>query len=404
MNKLDLRTLMRVLMPLVSSLFMCGANASDTPHEPMAVLNALADRIYVLGETSGNASDMVAAEVKAAAEILQYIASGATSGLLGKENGQQSPLAAAAYMGYPNVTSALLTSDLVLAHINDADGMGLTPWIATNLSMKQALWTCNPATFEDPFKFVPMFVTQPYYLSGTASPYRRTREVLESAGAFIDLGKAKDVWLTNCKNQLEGTKAKVEASTDLLKTVQELGASDLTAQLIKLQKQAAETGRIPPLPAGVNIAAVAPTDSISVSAARNTPAPNTPGANAVLVQLGNTVQQVQAAYSTTAQPVSANIREKPETTFIRVLETGTWFFFDHFGKIETIRVEAPFTGHVAGVTLGTSESGVINTLGQPTRKFTTGTTTAMVYAVDGSYHASLRFDIQGRLTTIFLVK
>jgi hypothetical protein len=144
-------------------------------------------------------------------------------------------------MGYPNVVAALLTSKLVVAHINDADEMGVTPWIAANLSMRQSVWTCSPAVFEDPFKFVPMLVTQPYYLSGAVPPYNKAREVLEKAGASSDVTKAKEVWLTNCKNQSDETSTKVQASTDLQKTVQELGAADLTSQLMRLQKKSAET-------------------------------------------------------------------------------------------------------------------------------------------------------------------
>jgi hypothetical protein len=117
----------------------------------------------------------------------------------------------------------------------------VTPWIAANLSMRQSLWTCNPAIFDDPFKFVPMFVTQPYYMSGKISPYTKAREVLERAGASSDVTKAKRAWLTNCKNQSDETRTKVQASTDLQKTVQELGVADLTSQLIRLQKKAAET-------------------------------------------------------------------------------------------------------------------------------------------------------------------
>lgn len=229
---------MRMTLACVLMLSVSAANAADPPRDPMAVLNSLADRIYVLGETSGKAADMVAAEEKAADEIREYIATGATDGLLAKDKGKQSPLAAAAYMGYPNVVAALLTSHLVIAHMNDADEMGVTPWIAANLSMRQALWTCNPAIFNDPFKFVPMFVTQPYYLSQPMSPYTKTREVLEKAGAQSDAPKAKAVWLTNCKNQSDETRARVEASSDLQKTVQELGAAALTSQLMRLQKKA----------------------------------------------------------------------------------------------------------------------------------------------------------------------
>lgn len=230
---------------LVPVIFTCAATAADAQRDPTAVLNSLADRIYVLGETSGKVADMIAAEAKAAGEIRQYVASGSTDGLLAKEKGKQSPLAAAAYMGYPNVVAALLTSNLIRAHINDADEMGVTPWIAANLSMKQSLWTCNPAIFDNPYKFVPMFVTQPYYISNPTPPYKKTREVLEEAGVSSDMIKAKEVWLTNCKNQSDEAKTRVQASTDLQKTVQELGAADFSSQLIKLQKKAAEGPKKP---------------------------------------------------------------------------------------------------------------------------------------------------------------
>ncbi|PWT85906.1 MAG: hypothetical protein C5B58_02325 [Acidobacteria bacterium] len=182
---------------------------------------------------------MIAAEASAADEIRQYVASGSTDGLLAKDGAHQSPLTAAAYMGYPNVVAALLTSDLVREHINDANEMGLTPWIAANLSMRQSISVCNPSVFNDPFKFVPMLVTQPYYLSHPM-PYTKTREVLEKAGAASEMAKAKEVWLTNCKNQSPETKSKVQASSDLQKTVQELGAVDVTARMTKFQKKAAE--------------------------------------------------------------------------------------------------------------------------------------------------------------------
>jgi hypothetical protein len=232
---------MRTSLVCVLMLSVSAADAADLPRDPLAVLNSLADKIYVVGETSGKAADMVAAEEKAADEIRQYIAAGSTDGLLAKEKGKQSPLAAAAYMGYPNVVSALLSSKLVVAHINDADEMGVTPWIAATLSMRQSVWTCNPAVFEDPFKFVPMLVTQPYYISEAIPPYKKAREVLEKAGASSDATKAKKVWLTLCKNQTGETRTKVQASTDLQKTVQELGAADLTAQLMRLQRKSAET-------------------------------------------------------------------------------------------------------------------------------------------------------------------
>jgi len=245
MKKIIKNRLFHIATLLVSILLPCSANATDAQRDPMTVLNSLANRIYVLGETTGNLEDMIAAEVKAADEVRQYVATGLTDGLLAKEKSQQSPLSAAAYMGYPNVVAALLESKLVRARINDADEIGMTPWIAANFSMRQSLWTCNPALFDNPFKFVPMYVTQAYYLANPTPPYKRTREVLEDAGASPDLNKAKKVWLTICKSQSAEGQAKVQSSTDLQKTVQELGAFDLATQLIKLQKQAKESEKHP---------------------------------------------------------------------------------------------------------------------------------------------------------------
>lgn len=240
MNKIITSSFGRTSALLMVMFFSCAANAADAQRDPMAVLNSLADKIYVLGESGGKVVEMIAAEVKAADEVLQYVKSGSTDGFLIKQKGSQSLLVIAASMGYPNVVAALLTSDLVRAHINDVDEMGLTPWIAANLSLRQSLWTCNPVIFELPFKFVPMFVSQPYYMSNPTPPYKKTREVLEGSGASSSLAKAKDVWLTICKNQSDETKTKVQTSTDLQKTVQELGASDLGAHLLKLKNKAEE--------------------------------------------------------------------------------------------------------------------------------------------------------------------
>ncbi|CAB3742630.1 hypothetical protein [Paraburkholderia rhynchosiae] len=240
MNNLAKNLLEHTAVLLVPTMISCAATAADARRDPTAVLSSLADRIYVLGETTGKVDDMVAAEANAAEEVRQYVAGGSTDGLLAKEKGKQSPLAAAAYMGYPNVVAALLTSSLVRAHINDADEMGVTPWIAANLSMRQSLWACNPAVVDNPFKFVPMLVTQPYYISNPTPPYKKTRELLEEAGASSDMATAKEVWLANCKNQTEETKTKVQASTEVQKTVQELGAADLTSLMIKLRKTAAQ--------------------------------------------------------------------------------------------------------------------------------------------------------------------
>ena len=237
---------MAAAMALTAPIFFTGvASAAETGRTPMVVLNSLADRIYVLGETTAKVEDMIAAEANAADEIRRYIASGSIDGLLAKDASTQSPLMAASYMGYPNVVAALLSSSLVKAHINDAGAMGLTPWMAANFSMRQSLWTCNPAVFSDPYKFVPMLVTQPYYTSNPTPPYKKVRELLERAGASADIAAAKQLWLSSCKNESDDAKTKVTATTDLLKTVQEIALADLTAELVKLQNKSEEGSKKP---------------------------------------------------------------------------------------------------------------------------------------------------------------
>lgn len=224
------------MLLLMAAGFAHSAPAADAPRTPLTILRQLADRIYVAGETNGSAAAMIAAEADAAAEVRKYIASGATDGLLADAKGQ-APLAMAAYMGYPNVAAALLTSREVRSHVNDADPNAITPWMAATLSMRQAMWACQPGVFENPFSFVPMLVTQPYYVGNPVPPYRRTREVLEQAGARADMGKAKEFWLTRCAAQSAEVRSKVQASSDLQATVQSLGAATLAAQMRKAQEQ-----------------------------------------------------------------------------------------------------------------------------------------------------------------------
>jgi hypothetical protein len=213
------------------------AQAADAPRAPLAVLDALADRIYVLGETTGSAPDMIAAEAAAADEVCHYIASGATAGLLATTKDGRTPLMGAAYMGYPNVVAALLASRLVRDHIDDADSdMGMTPWIASNFSARQNPWVCNPAMLDDPYRFISTIVVQPYYRDNPTPPYRKVRELLAQAGASADMDRTKRVWHTVCKGQSADTKASVQNSADVQVTAQELGTAMLEERLRAMHK------------------------------------------------------------------------------------------------------------------------------------------------------------------------
>lgn len=239
MNPPFFTDVLRLLVTLAVLALPSAAAADSAVRAPSAVVAALADRIYAIGETTGSAADMIAAEKSAADEIRRHIASGASDGLLTNAKGQLSPLHDAAYMGYPNVVEALLTAAPVRQQLDKTDERGMTPRIAATLSLRQAALACNPALFENPWSFIPMLVTQPYYVDNPDNPYARTAAILDKAGARLDTAQAKAAWTVICKNQLESTRAQIAASTDLQRTTQQLGTTELNKKLIELQEKAA---------------------------------------------------------------------------------------------------------------------------------------------------------------------
>lgn len=55
-------------------------------------------------------------------------------------------------------------------------------------------------------------------------------------------------------------------------------------------------------------------------------------------------------------------------TILHLRTKGLWTFFDKDGKLETIRLDAPFDGDVKGVKLGDDDKKLIATLGKPITK------------------------------------
>ena len=64
MKHLIKKWLAHIVALLALITFSYATNAADLKRNPMVVINALADRIYVLGETSGKVEEMAAAEEK----------------------------------------------------------------------------------------------------------------------------------------------------------------------------------------------------------------------------------------------------------------------------------------------------------------------------------------------------
>lgn len=217
---------------LICSLCFCLSDvsfAADGPKKPHQIIDELRQRMYAIGETTGRYGDFVEAEQKAAVEIRKFIVSGDSIGLVETNDIGQTPLMAAAFMGYSELVSELLKSDKVRNAINDTNPKGMSAWLYANFAYRQAVWVCNPAVFKDPFSFIPLFVTQPYYLQSAENPYKKTRRLLEDAGAKADLAKAKQYWLDTCKSQSGTMRTKVQESSDLLDTVVTEGTETSTS-------------------------------------------------------------------------------------------------------------------------------------------------------------------------------
>lgn len=207
-----------------------SACAADSPNKPHQVINNLRQRMYVIGETTGKLDQFVEAERKAAQDIREYAASTTDPAALNERSPQgQTPLMAAAFMGYSEVVAELLNHNSVREGVNDVNPQGMSSWVYANFAFRQSAWVCNPTTLKNPFASVPLLVTQPYYQLSAENPYKKTRHLLEAAGAKIDMPAAKRFWLETCKLQDESTREKVERSDDLLSTVLDEGAEKLNS-------------------------------------------------------------------------------------------------------------------------------------------------------------------------------
>lgn len=208
-------------IPSPATQFIVYQNFSgDTAKKPHQLINELRQRMYVIGETTGSYSGFILEELIAAEQMRNYIHRRIDpTALVEKNESGQTPLMAAAFMGYAELVKELLKSDTVKRGIDDLNLQGLSAWLYANLAFRQAAWACNPTILDNPFGLVPLLVTQPYYQESAESPYKTTRRLLEEAGAKADLAQAKQSWQVNCKQQISATRKKVEESSDLLDTV-----------------------------------------------------------------------------------------------------------------------------------------------------------------------------------------
>jgi hypothetical protein len=211
------------------------AGAGEEPRTPHQVIAELQQRMYAIGETTGRYADFIDAEQNAALAIRAYVKDGDSAALVEKNKSGDSPLMASAQMGYSSVVAELLKSEKVRLEIGAANPNGMSAWIYANMALRQAIWVCNPTVFKNPFSWVPVFVTQPYYLESAENPYKKTRRLLESAGARADMSRAKVVWQDTCKLQSDATRSRVQSSDDLLETVLKEGTEELKRFVVDQQ-------------------------------------------------------------------------------------------------------------------------------------------------------------------------
>jgi hypothetical protein len=147
--------------------------------------------------------------------------------------------------------------------------------------------------------------------------------------------------------------------------------------------------------------------SISTTLAQQTPI------NDVGFKLGDDVQTVKAALKTDLdpEPMERNALLPPTASDINkgksvlhLRTKGIWAFFNPNGKVETIRLDAPFSGAVKGIALGDSLSKLTSTLGKPLKQpWAYGLTQVYRFALDDLAYSNFDLDDNG-VQIIFITR
>ena len=195
------------------------ASAADAPGNPHRIITDLRHGISVIGAGGGRHADFVVAEELAAEAMQAVVAAGDPDLLVGTDRNGQTPLNAAAQMGYALLVDELLASSHVREAIDARDRHGMTAWVGANFALRQAMLVCNPGVRRIRPLLVPLMAAQPYYLLSPENPYRKTRRLLEEAGATADMDHARRLWFDTCRYQDESVRSRVREADDLLDVV-----------------------------------------------------------------------------------------------------------------------------------------------------------------------------------------
>ena len=130
-------------------------------------------------------------------------------------------------------------------------------------------------------------------------------------------------------------------------------------------------------------------------------------------KLGDDIQTVKAALKTSIDPepmerspaLSAATDPNKGKTVLHLRTKGIWAFFSPAGKVETIRLDAPYSDAVLGIKLGDSLEKLTARLGAPIKKPWAAFVTmqAYQYVLDDSAYVNFDLNDDG-VQYIFLTK
>jgi hypothetical protein len=124
------------------------------------------------------------------------------------------------------------------------------------------------------------------------------------------------------------------------------------------------------------------------------------------IKFGDTYEKVREVYQTDLRPESTQSAVRGATA-LRLKTKGVWFFFNREGKIYTIRLDAPFAGHIGGVKIGDSATTMMGTLGKPAKipsTLSNFSPRSYIYYLDDVTTVSFRTNSDEEIETIFLIK
>lgn len=214
------RSFLTAALILATQWSVPAASAQDSklPDTPQQIIEQLTSSLYIIGEVSARFDEMELAQTNAATQMQSLLNDIDDSKLVEADSHGKTPLLQAAAYGYHEIVAVLLQSTAVQTSINATDTNGLTAWDYANLSLSRTKLICNSRLMQNPFSFIPLMVTIPFY-ANEPSPYVLTRELLARAGATRDSDTAKAFWLDKCQYQSESVRQRVIESDDLLEAL-----------------------------------------------------------------------------------------------------------------------------------------------------------------------------------------